>query len=304
MKIAIMGSGGLGGYIGGRLAQAGNKVTFIARGPQLEALQQDGLQVKSVMGDFHLPSVRASHDPAAVGPVDLILLSVKSYDLATAAEALRPMLGAETVILPVLNGIDHVSALNEMLGPEHVLGGLTSMTAHVLSPGLVERIGDHGIFQFGEQAGGRSPRVAALQAVLGIDGLNGQASTDIMAAMWQKLALICGANIWCVVRGDKTAVWRGMPETGRLIRQAISEVVRVAQAQGIALTEAAIEAAMNTLESTPPQFKPSMLLGLERGQQIEVEALNGAVVRYGQAVDVPTPVNGFVYACLKPYVGG
>ena len=304
MKIAVMGTGGLGGYIGGRLAHAGNDVAFIARGPQLKALQQNGLEVRSVMENFHVRSVKATDDPAEVGPVDLIVLSVKAYDVVAATEAMRPLVGTMTTIVPVLNGVDHIRTVSEILGTEHVLGGLISMTAHVVAPGVVERIGEHGSFEFGEQAGGITARVEAVEQVLGIDGLNGTASPSIIVGMWQKLATICGADICCVVRGDMGAVRRGMPETGDLMRQLITEVVKVSQAMNVDLMDAAIDSCIDLLSSVPTHFKPSMLVGLEHGNRIEVEALNGAVVRYGRELGVATPANGFVYACLKPYVDG
>lgn len=165
MKIAVMGAGGLGGYIGGRLVHAGNDVSFIARGAQLEAMQKNGLEVRSVAKNFHIPSVTATDNPADVGPVDLIVLSVKAYALAAAAEAMRPLVSPNTMIVPVLNGIGHIETLGERLGTEHVLGGLISMTAHVVSPGIVERLGEHGTFEFGEQAGGITARVEAVEQV-------------------------------------------------------------------------------------------------------------------------------------------
>ena len=299
-----MGTGGLGGYVGGRLARAGNDVAFIARGARLEALRRKGLEVRSVAESFRLPEVWATHDPAEIGAVDLVILSVKSYDVVSAAEAMRPLLGPETVIVPVLNGVDHMRVVREALGAEHVLGGLISMTAHVVAPGVVERLGEHGIFEFGEPTGGLSPRVEALQPVLDIDGVHGKPSASITEGMWQKFAFICGANVCCVVRGNKETVWRGMPETGGLIRQLMVEVVAVAKAFGVGLTDSAVGASMDLLSGIAPHFKPSMLVGLERGERIELEALNGAVVRYGREVGVATPANEFVYASLKPHVDG
>lgn len=192
MKIAVMGAGGLGGYIGGHLAKVGNDVAFIARGAQLEALKKDGLEVRSTKQNFRLKSVTATDDPAEVGIVDLIIFSVKAYDVGTAIEAMTPMVGPNTSIVPILNGVGHIDALTGKFGSDRTLGGLTSMTAHVIEPGVVERIGEHGTFEFGEQAGGRSARIEALEKALGIDGLNGRASATIMLGMWQKFSLICG----------------------------------------------------------------------------------------------------------------
>jgi 2-dehydropantoate 2-reductase len=158
MKIAIMGTGGMGGYLGGRLAHAGRDVTFIARGRQLEAIRQHGLQVKSAPGNFLVQPARATDDPAEVGPVDLILFCVKTYEVAPAAEAIRPMVGPQTAIIPVLNGVKHIERLGAGLGPAHVLGGLAGITAHVAAPGVIEQIGVHNLLEFGEMGGGLSER--------------------------------------------------------------------------------------------------------------------------------------------------
>lgn len=304
MKIAVMGTGGLGGYIGGQLANAGNDVCFIARGAQLEALNNKGLEVRSTKQNFHLPTVTATSDPAEVGAVDLIIFSVKAYDVGSAIDSMKPMVGANTSIVPILNGVGHMEGLTAQFGSDHTLGGLTSMTAHVVAPGIVERIGEHGTFEFGEQAGGTSDRVETLEKTLGIDGLNGKASATIMLGIWQKFATICGANICCIVRGDKAAVMRGMPDTGDLMRQLCGEVVKVAQARSIDLPDTAVDQFMELFGSVPPHFKPSMLVGLEHGHRIELEALNGTVVRFGGELGLPTPANRFLYACLKPYVDG
>jgi 2-dehydropantoate 2-reductase len=298
-----MGSGGLGGYIGGCLAHAGNNVYFIARRVQLEAIRQNGLQVKSTYGDFHVQPAQATDNTAEIGPVDLILLSVKSYDATPAIEAMRPMVGAQTVILPVLNGIEHVEALRDRLGAEHVLGGQTNMTAHIVAPGIVERIGSHGSFEFGEVAGDLSPRTEAIEQVLRIEGLNGKLVPNIMTNMWAKFATICGAGVFSVVRGN-AEILRRAPETLELIWQATAEGVAVAQAKGIPLDSSVVEMIKRMINGAPPHLKPSMLVDLERGRRIEIEALNGAMSRMGKEVGVPTPVNDFIYACLKPYAIG
>lgn len=304
MKITIMGTGGLGGYIGGCLAHAGNDVTFIARGKQLDALSRNGLEVRSATGNFYMPSVKTSDAAAQLEPADLIVLSVKAYDLTEAIESMMPQVGPATMILPMLNGVEHMRSLNDRFGADRVLGGLSTMTAHVVAPGIVERIGEHGHLEFGEQAGGITTRVESIEKLLGVDGLNAKASPSILVSLWQKLSTICGLNVCCAIRGNKQAVLRGMPETGDLMRRLSSEVVEVAQAMNIDLQDTAIDAATQLFGSMPLQFKPSMLIALERGNRLELEALNGAVVRFGREFGVPTPANVFVYACLKPYVDG
>lgn len=304
MKIVMMGAGGLGGYIGGQLARAGRDVSFIARGEQLKAFHSNGLEVRGVGATFRVPQVMATDDPQKIDSADLIIVGVKTYDLAGAIESMRAMVGPRTSILPILNGVDHVRVLNESFGMQCVLGGLSSMTAHVVSPGVVERVGNHGILEFGDQSGEITPRAEEIAAILSVDGLKAKASAGILESMWQKLAMICGAAVCCVVRGDKATVARGNPETSDLVRQLATEVVRVGQAMQVGVEDTAIEATVKLFDSVPLAFKPSMLVGLERGQRLELEALNGAVVRMGKEVNVPTPANAFVYACLKPYASG
>lgn len=300
MKIAIMGSGGLGSYLGGCLAQAGQDVIFIARGRQLEAIRHLGLRVCGYLGEFQVKPVQTTDNPVEVGAVDLILCCVKTYDLLAAAEQIKPMVGPQTAIIPVLNGIDHLETLTQILGEEHVLGGQVGMTAHVVEPGVVERVGKHGNLEFGEVQGGLSARCAAIEQVLAINSIQGTAVPHIMASMWQKFAAICGMGIFSVVRGD-AATLRRAPEAFNLVLAAIREGMDVAAARGVYLDSALPNYVKIFLEGLPGSFKPSMLVDLEHGRRLEVEALNGTLARLGREVGVPTPVNDFVYACLKPY---
>ena len=304
MKIVIMGAGGLGGYIGGQLLRAGRDVSLVARGAHLEALKSTGLEVRWNGTSARLPSVAATGDPAALPTADLIIVAVKSYDLAGAMDAMRPIVGPETAIVPILNGVDHIRLLNEAFGAGRVLGGLSSMTAHMVAPGIVERLGQHGILEIGEQPGQSAGSCKQTEALLSVDGLEPRMSARIIGSMWQKLAAICGASVCCVVRGDKAAVLRGAPETMDLARQLAAEAVKVGQARGVEVESTAIDAFVQLFDSVPLGFKPSMLVGLERGQRLELEALNGAVVRMGRETGMPTPANAFVYACLKPYARG
>ena len=303
MKIAIMGSGGLGGYLGGSLAQAGQEVTFIARGQQLEALRHKGLRVRSHQGEFQLKPVQATDHPAKVGPVDLILFCVKAYDLVPAAAQMKPMVGPQTAIIPVLNGIDHLETLSQIAGEKHMLGGQTGMTAHVVEPGVVERVGKHGNLEFGEMQGGISARCEAIEQVLGLEGVQGRAVPNIMESMWQKFAAICGVGLFSVIRGDAETLRRA-PEAVDLLLAGIKEGMEVAAARGVCTDSAYLNNVKTGLKGLPGGFKPSMLVDLEHGRRLEVEALNGALSRIGREVGVPTPVNDFIYACLKPYANG
>ena len=299
MKIAVMGTGGLGGYFGGRLAHAGLDVTFIARGQHLQAIRENGLQVKSPNGDFVVSPAQATDNPAEVGVVDLILFCVKAYDAVSAAEQMKPMVGPQTVIIPVLNGIDHVEKISAVVGAEHVLGGWAVISAHLDAPGVIQHLALHDLY-FGEVDGGHSARVDLIQRTLAVDSLNALAEPNILLGMWRKYVGICGVGVFSVARGNG-AVVLGTPETIDLIHQCMLEVVAVGQAKGVAIDNSVADYWMNFTHSLPPHYKPSMLVDLEHGRRLEVESLNGAVSRMGKELGVPTPVNDFIYACLKPW---
>ena len=303
MKIAVVGVGGLGGYIGGRLAQSGQEVTFIARGERLAALRENGLQVRSPDGEFVIHPVQATDESAEVGPVDLILFCVKTYDVETAAAGLHPLIGPGTALLPVQNGIAHLEQLRAILGNEVVLGGMAMINAHSPAPGVIERPGGPHRLEFGELGGEPSARCLAIaQAITGA-GMEAVVSPKIAERMWWKLVGVCGASVFCLMRANKGRVW-DYAETPVLVRQIVAEGVAVAHAQGIALTPTLPDEMVKIANTFPPQYKPSLLVDLEHGRRLEIEAWNGALVRHGKAAGVPTPVNDVIYACLKPYANG
>jgi 2-dehydropantoate 2-reductase len=304
MNIAIMGSGALGSYIGGRLAHSGQDVTFIARGAQLTALRQKGLTVTSHFGDFSLETVTATDNCAEVGPVDLILFCVKSYSAQGAAEQMKPMVGPETVIIPVLNGVDHIETLQETVGQEHVLGGVCIFSAHLVEPGHVEQAGSFHALPFGELNGDLSARCMMIQPVLAETGIEAMAVPDIVERMWWKMTAMCGLfGVYSVVRANN-AVISAVPETRNLVLQAIGEAVAVAQAKQIPVSSSVIDEIDAAINNMPPAYQPSMKVDLEQGNRLELEAVNGFISRTGKALGVPTPLNDFIYACLKPYVKG
>ena len=303
MKIGIMGAGGIGGYIGGRLAQAGCDVVFIARGDHLTAMQQSGLRVESPEGDFEINPIQATDNPQSIGEVDLILFSVKSYDVVQAATVCQPLIGQHTVILPVLNGVIHIEQLGELIGIEHVLGGFVILGANISKPGVINHYSSNSI-TFGEISGAISERCTKIQQVMSVPGIQPKVVPNITENMWWKFAMICGFGVFSVMRGDKQTIF-GFAETRLLIHQAVSEVVLVAQAKGIPLEDSVPDEILTAIADTaPPHTKPSMLLDLERGKRLEVKALNGTVSHFGKQVGIPTPVNDFIFACLQPYMNG
>jgi 2-dehydropantoate 2-reductase len=304
MKIAIMGAGGLGSYIGGRMVQAGHDVTFIARGDHLQALQDNGLEVKSEFGNFELEGIHAVDNPNEIGIVDLALFCVKAYDVLEGARLIKPIVSKETVIIPVLNGIDHVNVMGDELGQDPVLGGLPMIVAHLQKPGFIEQVGQLHFIEFGEVRGGNSKRCADLEKILSETGIEFRAIPNIMERMCWKLCIVSGfVGVYSVVRANNAVISRS-PETVDLLREAILEAVTVAQANGIQISTEFVDEILAGRENASPEYKPSMLVDIEKGKRIELEAIIGVIVRLGKTLGVSTPVNNFIYACLKPYENG
>jgi 2-dehydropantoate 2-reductase len=278
-------------------------VTFLARGQRLAALRENGLQVRSPDGESVIQPVQATDNPVDVGPVDLILFCVKTYDVEAAAEPLRPLLGPETALLPVQNGIAHLEQLRAILGNEVVLGGMAMINAHSPAPGIIERPGGPHFLEFGEIDGEVSARCTAIAQTIKSTGMEAIVSSKIAERMWWKLVGVCGASIFCLMRASKGQVW-DFAETPALMHQILSEGVAVARAHGIALAPTLPDEMVKIADTFPSRYKPSLLVDLEHGRRLEIEAWNGALVRYGKAAGVRTPVNEVIYACLKPYANG
>ena len=293
----------MGGYIGARLVQAGRDVAFVEREPHLQALQEEGLRVQSPDGDLAIEPALATDDPAEVGPVDLIFLCVKAYDVAHAARMLQPLLASQTVLIPVQNGIGHIAPLRRVLGKEHVLGGVSLISAEIIAPGRIRHHSGPDMLEFGEIEGGRSTRCEKIEKVLAVPGIRARACPNIVARMWWKLAAYSGAGVFCVVRGDRQTIWE-TPETKALYRRAIVEAVDVARARGVALADSVPDEHVAILDGFPPDWKPSMAVALEEGHPLELESLQGDLCAMGKEAGVPTPINAFIYACLKPYLEG
>jgi 2-dehydropantoate 2-reductase len=300
MRVAVMGSGGIGGYYGGKLAAAGEDVTFIARGAHLEAIRRDGLQVKSVAGDFHVRP-KATDDPATIGPVDLVLFCVKGYDTETAAQRVRPLIGTETAVLCLQNGVDNEEKLARILGKSHVLGGVVHILSTISAPGVISQIAGPRTLKCGEMDGGVSPRATRIAEAFVRAGVSADASANILVDLWEKFLFICA-------HGGVTALGRlgigeilGCPETAQFYRAVMEEIAAVGRAKGVALPVDAVVRAIAFAGTLQPAMRSSLAHDLERGNRLEVEALMGAVVRYGAEVGVPTPLNSAIYACLLPH---
>ena len=300
MRVAVMGSGGIGGYYGGKLAAAGEDVTFIARGAHLEAIRRDGLQVKSVAGDFHVRP-KATDDPVAIGPVELVLFCVKGYDTETAAERIRPLVGTETAVLCLQNGVDNEETLARTLGKSHVLGGVVHILSTISAPGIITQVAGPRTLKCGEMVGGVTPRVTHIAEAFVRAGVKAEASANILVDLWEKFLFICA-------HGGVTALGRlgigeilGCSETAQFYRAVMEEIAAVGRAKGVALPADAVERAIAFARTLQPAMRSSLAHDLERGNRLELDALMGAVVRYGAEVGVPTPLNSAIYACLLPH---
>ncbi len=301
MNVAIVGAGGVGGYFGGRLAQAGEDVVFIARGEHLRAMQKNGLRVDSINGDFRVDPVSATDEPSTVGEVDYILVVVKSWQLPDAIETMRPMVGEKTTIVPLLNGVEAPDQLAEVFGAERVLGGLCSMISMVAAPGHISHVGAHPMITFGERNHRRSERVERLRnAFSRTEGVQVTIPEDIHVAMWDKFLLIAPWGGFGALTRAPIGVIRSLPETRTLLEQAMEEIYLLARARKVSMERKSINRAMAFLDNLPYEGTASMQRDILGGRPSELDAQNGAVVRLGKEAAVATPINGMIYSSLLP----
>ncbi|NTW16090.1 MAG: 2-dehydropantoate 2-reductase [Syntrophaceae bacterium] len=300
MKIAIMGTGGVGGYYGGLLAQSGQDVTFIARGAHLRAIREQGLKVKSVHGDFTVSPAEATDTPAEVGPVDMVLFATKTYQTDEAARSITPMIARNTVVVSLQNGIDAADRIGKVVGMEHMLGGVTWLSAAIEAPGVIGQYSQFRRIALGEFSGETTTRLKAAYDALQATGATVEISDAILKVLWTKFVFIAPV----MAMGSLTRVtfgeYRNVPEARAMLTDAISEVAAVAKAKGVKLDEDVVKKTLAFIDSTEPGIKPSMQRDVESGKSSELEAMIGAVVRLGDEHNVPTPAMKFAYAMLKP----
>lgn len=303
LSIVVMGTGGVGGYFGARLALSGARVTFVARGPHLDALQARGLTVHSVLhGRF---TVRADAVESLAGrpPADAVLFCVKSFDTERAAEALRPVVGPDTAVLSLQNGVDNEEKIDAVLGAGHALGGAAYVFAVREGPGVIaHRAG--GRIVFGELDGRRTPRAERLRETLAAAGVPVELSTDIRRALWEKYVFIGAQAGLTALTRCPIGVVRAVPETWRLYRQVLEELTAVGRAAGVALAEGVVDAIVKDAEALGADTRSSLADDLAHGRRLELEALHGYAARLGRRLGVATPAVDVLYAALKPFVDG
>jgi len=304
MRIAVLGAGGTGGYFGGMLARAGEEVTFIARGRYLQAMRSHGLTLKArLAGEFTLP-VTAVADPHDAGAMDLVLFCVKTYDTEAAAAHLHPLIGADTLVLPVQNGIDSSARIANIVGSQAVLGGVAYVFSTLEAPGVIVQTAGPGKVLFGELTGGTSARTERLLEVLIRAGIAAELRPDIRVALWEKFVNICAVSGVTALTRLPIGTILACPETSAFFHAVTEEVDAVGRAAGIPLPTDYLEQLEAFFARLEPTARGSLCHDLAAGRRLELESLNGTVVRLGRNHGVSTPFNMAIYAALKPYVDG
>ena len=303
MRVAIFGSGGVGGYFGGRLAAAGVEVAFIARGAHLDALRTRGLRILSPLGDVELPQISAVDDPAAIGLVDIVFFTVKLYDTGPASARLSPLVGPNTAVISFQNGVESVDVLTRVIGRPHTAGGTAFVSAVIAEPGVIRHTANDRLI-FGELDGSRSPRLERLLDACRTAGFQARLSDRIESDIWIKF-------VWLSVFSGMTTVTRlpigplrDDPDLLAMCQAAGMEAMAVAHAKGIPLPTQVFDDMITSFQALPPPVKSSMLEDLERGRPLELPWLSGAVVRLADELGVPAPTHRFIATVLRPYEQG
>ena len=304
MKIAVIGAGGVGGTFGAALAKAGEDVWFLARGAHLAAMRGHGLRVTGGRGDTHVLPAQATDEPGEIGAVDVVLFCVKLWDVESAGERLRPLIGPGTAVIPLQNGIDAADRLIPLLGLSHVMGGVAQVSATIEAPGVVRQTGTFMKLIFGELSGERGARGEAFLAACQRAGFDAEHSDEILSDLWFKFVLLATNSAITSATRQPLGKLRDDPDIAPLFAAAAGEVVAVARARGIALPDDTVEKCVAWTANAPPAMMASMAHDLIRGNRLELPWLSGKVVAMGRELGVPTPTHQVLYGVLKPYAEG
>lgn len=304
MKIAVMGAGGVGGYFGGRLAQAGCDVSFIARGAHLAALRDHGLKIESAAGDAVIPKVQATHDAAEIGPVDLVLFAVKLADTEAAAQQIKPLFGPDTTVVSFQNGVQKDALLRAHFGDSAVMGGVAYISATIRAPGIIHQTGRMARLQFGEFDGSRSVRAEAFLQLCQKGGFDAELATDIRRKIWEKFVLLVGLSAMTTVVRLPIGPIREHPLTRAFLLDLMREAVAVGRAEGVDLPVDCAQACLQRIDGFPAEMMASMTHDLNLGKPLEVNWLSGAVVDLGAASGVATPCNRAIRDLLALHAAG
>ena len=302
MHVAMMGSGGIGGYFGGRLAANGYDVTFIARGRHLEAIRDQGLRINSSdMGDAVIHPANTTDNPSDVGIVDYVIIGVKLWDTADAGQAILPMVGPKTTVLSLQNGVECDDILARIVGADRLIGGMAQIASSIDEPGIIKHIGTMQRVVIGEPGGGSSSRVATLNTALEVAGVVAEISPDIERTIWEKFVFLVGLSATTCLMRTTIGPIRQDPDRREMLLNIMRETVAVGRAKGVALPEDYAEDRLAFADGLPDDMTSSMHHDLERGNFLEAAWLSGAVARFGRELGIPTPINRAVYAVLKPH---
>jgi len=299
MKIAVIGAGGVGGYFGGKLANAGFDVTFIARGKHLEAIKQAGLKVKSRFGDFHVKPVNATADIKNINQADLIIVSVKAWQVKEIRDELARRIQPDTIILPLQNGILAAEELAERIDKKHIVGGLCRIFSKIESPGVIHHFGVEPTIVFGELDKNRTSRVEKIKQVLDTAGITSHISMDIEADLWRKFIAICAGGLMAVSRTTYGEL-RELQETRKMMVALLKEIYRISQKIGIDIENDFVDKTVAFFDSFPYESTTSLARDIWEGKPSEIDYQNGTVVNLGKRYGIKTPVNEFIYTCIIP----
>jgi 2-dehydropantoate 2-reductase len=303
MRIVVVGAGGVGGYFGAKLARGGQEVTFVARGAHLDAIRRHGLRVRSTVEGELTATATAVDTVAGLPPADVVLFTVKSFDTEAAIERVRPVVGAETAVLSLQNGVDNEEKIDAALGPGHAMGGVAYVFAAIEAPGVIAH---HfaGRIVFGEMDGRATARTARLAAACAAAGIPAEVSGDIRRALWEKYLMISAQAGMTALTRCPVGVIRDTPETWRMFCLIVQELAAVARAAGVSLPADAADTVIAFAGKLAPHLYSSLHHDLAHGKRLELEALHGYAVRLGARLGVPTPMVFAVYAALRPHLEG
>lgn len=307
MRFAVLGSGAVGGYYGARLAQAGHDVTFVARGAHLAAIRDRGLSIRSpALGDFNI-TARAEEDTSRIGPVDVVVVAVKTYDNATALPLIAPLLGSDSVVLTIQNGVDSAREVARVAGEPPVIAGATYIATALSAPGVIEQTGTHRRIVFGEVFGELprlSARVRAIHAALSSADIQSECVDDGRIPIWEKfIFLVTLAGFTGASRLPIGPLWADAAIRAQFL-EGCREVERVARAEGVQVPADVVDRISRYISGIPGTMRSSLLIDLSQGKRIEVEALQGSIVRRAAAAEVAAPIMSTLYALLKPFAEG
>ncbi|MEJ2173670.1 MAG: 2-dehydropantoate 2-reductase [bacterium] len=303
MHIAVMGAGGVGGYFGGRLAQAGHEVSFVARGKHLEAIKARGLSLKSPLGDATV-KVPAAEDPAELGAAEVVLFAVKLWDTEAAAERIRPLLAEGGVVIPFQNGVESIERVGKVLGAERVMGGAAYIASRIDEPGVILQTGTMARLRFGPVLPEQQKAAEAFHAACKDAKIDAELTQDIVRVLWEKFVLLVAISATTTVARSTVGVVRADPDLRWLLEACMRETWALARKRGVELADDLVAQTLKFVEGLPAEMRASMAADLDAGGRLEAPWLSGAVARMSREAGLEAPANRTVFAALKPYVDG